>query len=133
MGESTVPVELPVKASEAAALADLIFQLGEGRAVNDELRTRLTGRAPALGLKALVPWFGSLARDPGHPSAYYIAVDALEGERRLPFLLHLTVASAPSNPLFTGAILIGRMRPGGGREIVVNAIPFGSGDRESIQ
>ena len=132
-GGRTVPVDLPVKASEAAALADLIFQHAEGQAVNDHLRRRLASRSAALGLNGLVPYFGSLARDPEHPSAYYIAVDALEGERRLPLLLHLTLASAPSNPVFVNAVLVGRMRPGGGREVVVNAIPFGSGDQENIR
>ena len=122
-----------MKASEAAALADLIFQHAEGRTVNDDLRTRLTGRSPSLGLKALVPFFGSLARDPEHPSAYYIAVDAADGDRLLPYLLHLTVASAPSNPAFPNAVLVGRMRPGGGREVVVNAIPFGSSDGDAIR
>ena len=38
---SSVPIELPLKPSEAAALADLIFQYAEGRPLNDDIRNRL--------------------------------------------------------------------------------------------
>lgn len=126
-------MDSPVRASEAAALADLIFQHAENRPVTDDVRARLAARVPSLGLKAVLPFCGSLARDPANPAAWYIVVDTHEGGRTRSFLLFLSLASAPSNPTFANSILVGRMRPGGGREVVVNAIPFGSSDHENIR
>jgi hypothetical protein len=74
----------------------------------------MAARLPSLGLTAVVPHFGSLARDPTNPSAWYIAADALDAGRTRPFLLFLSLASAPANPSFASAIPVGRMRPGGG-------------------
>ncbi|MBI3683951.1 MAG: hypothetical protein HY235_26555 [Acidobacteria bacterium] len=128
-----VPFELPVKASEAAALADLIFQMAEGKALTDELRQRIGNRVAALEPGTLEPYLGSLQKDPTHHSAYYIAVDGRALPRAEPLLLHLTLASSPASPLFPRAFLIGRMRPGGGREVVVNAIPFSSHDGPAIR
>jgi hypothetical protein len=130
---STVSIDLPLKPSDAATLADLIFQHAEGQQLNDEVRTRIANRAAALKLSGVTPYFGSLAKDPLAPSAYYLVVDAESAGRAVPLLLHLTLASAPSNSLFPGWSLIGRMRPGGGREIVVNAVPFSSYDYENIR
>jgi hypothetical protein len=48
-------------------------------------------------------------------------------------LLRIALASSPASGLFPGAMLIGRMRPGGGREIVINAIPFNSSDHENVR
>jgi hypothetical protein len=129
---NTVPIELPVKPSEAAALADLIFQYVENRPLNDEARNRLNGRLPSLELSSIVPYIGSLQKDPIHASSYYIAVDASSLEGSKPLLLHMTLASSPASSQFSEPLLIGRMRPGGGREIVVNAIPFASTDRDNL-
>jgi hypothetical protein len=130
---NTVPIELPVKPSDAAALANLIFQYVEKHALNDEARNRLNGRVPSLELSSIVPYIGSLQKDPIHASSYYIAVDAssLLGPR--PLLLHMTLASSPASSQFSEPLLIGRMRPGGGREIVVNAIPFSFADRDNLR
>ncbi|MBI1897560.1 MAG: hypothetical protein HYS04_13695 [Acidobacteria bacterium] len=122
-----------MKASEAAALADLIFQLAEGRKPGDELRSRIAARAAALDLSSIRPYFGSLQKDPVHGSTYFLAVDALAGVRAQPLLLHFTAASSPAASLFENPVLIGRMRPGGGREVVVNAIPFSSRDHTNIR
>lgn len=126
---SSIPFELPLKASESAALAELVFEHLEGRAITDEQRSRLAVRAAALQLDSIRPYFGSLQQDPVHASTYYLAVDGISpsGETR-PLLLRLAPSSAPSSGLFPNATLIGRMRPGGGREVVVNAIPFGPFD-----
>jgi hypothetical protein len=126
-------VDSPVRASEAAALADLIFQHAENRPVTEDVRARLAARVSSLGLKAVVPFCGSLARDPVNPAAWYIAVDAVEDGRTRSFLLFLSLASAPANSSFANSILVGRMRPGGGREVVVNAIPFASTDHDNIR
>lgn len=131
---STIPFELPLKASESAALAELLFQQLEGRTIDDEQRNRLASRAVPLNLESIRPYFGSLQQDPVHSSTYYLAVDAVSpsGQERS-LLLRLAMASAPSSGLFPNAILIGRMRPGGGREVVVNAVPFDSTDSEAIR
>jgi hypothetical protein len=121
-------MDLPVKASEAASLAELIFTHAEGKSLNDELRTRLAGRAGLLQLSSFKPYFGSLARDPAHPSTYYLAAD---GRNSQPLLLHIALASAPTSGIFPNALLIGRMRAAG-REIVVNSIPFASKDWENV-
>ena len=130
---NSVPIELPLKPSEAASLADLIFQYAEGRPLNDEIRSRLNGRLGSLELTGMVPFLGSLQKDPVHSSAYYIAVDTRSGPGAGSLLLRMALASSPASAHFPDSILIGRMRPGGGREIVVNAIPFAAADRENIQ
>ena len=130
---NSVPIELPLKPSEAAALADLIFQHAEGHPLNDDIRNRLNGRLGSLELTSMVPFLGSLQKDPVHSSAYYIAVDASSGPGADSLMLRMALASSPASAHFPDSILIGRMRPGGGREIVVNAIPFAVTDRENIR
>jgi hypothetical protein len=130
---STIPIELPLKPSEAAALADLIFQYAEGRPLTDEIRNSLNGRLGALELSSMVPFMGSLQKDPIHSSAYYIAVDANPEPGAASLLLRMALASSPASAHFPDSILIGRMRPGGGREIVVNAIPFAATDQQNIR
>jgi hypothetical protein len=92
------------------------------------LRNRLAARVAVLRLESIVPYFGSLARDPVHPSSYYLAVDGFE----TPHLLHIALASAPTSGIFHRALLIGRTRRINGPEFIINAIPFGPTDRESI-
>lgn len=121
-------MDLPVKASETAVLAELIFQNAEGKALTDDLRARLAGRAGALQLSTVKPYFGSLARDPSHPSTYYLAVDGRDSQS---LLLHIALASAPTSGIFPSPLLIGRMRAGA-REIVVNAIPFAASDWDNL-
>lgn len=125
---SMIPLVLPLKANEAAALADLVYQQLEGNPLTQDLRNRFAARLPQLALETFTPFPGSLARDPIHPSTYYIAIDA-----QTPMLLRIALASSPASGLFPGAMLIGRMRPGGGREIVINAVPFSFSDRATIR
>jgi hypothetical protein len=120
---------MPVKPSEAAALADLVFQELETRSLNDETRGRIAARLGGLGLSAIQPHIGSLARDPLQGSAYYMAVDAAQ----TPLLLRLATGSSASGAVFRERVLIGRMRPGGGREITVEAIPFGTAEQANIR
>jgi hypothetical protein len=124
-----IPLVLPLKANEAAALADLVYQQLEGTPLTQDSRNRFAARIPSLGLETFTPFPGSLARDPIHPSTYYLAIDA----QTSPMLLRIALASSPASGLFPGAMLIGRMRPGGGREIVINAVPFNFSDRESVR
>jgi hypothetical protein len=134
-----VPFELPVKASDAAALADLLYQTLEPRraslstpGVPADLRQRFTGRLSALELPTIRVYPGSLQADPIHPSAYFIAVDGARSGHLSPLLLRIAPAASPATGLFPKSILIGRMRPAGGREIVVNAIPFAPTDLPAI-
>lgn len=113
-----------MRANEAAALAEVIFQQVEGRRLNDDLRNRAAGRVASLGLETILPHMGSLQTDPIHPNSFFVLVDAVRGGIAKPYLLRIATSSAPSSGLFQKSILIGRMRPGGGREIVINAVPF---------
>jgi len=126
-------MELPVRASEAAALADLIFQQAGDKPLTEDIRTRIAGRISSLGLESMTVYPGSLERDPVLPGSFLIAVDGLTGKQPQPLLLHISSASSPSSGLFPKALLIGRMRPGGGREVVVSAVPFSSRDYERIR
>lgn len=126
-------IELPVRANEAAALAEIVFQVTEGRRLTDDLRNRAAGRAEPLALETIVPYMGSLQTDPVHPNSFFVAIDAVRGGVAKPYLLRLAGASAPSSGLFQKSILIGRMRPGGGREIVINALPFAPENQDAIR
>ncbi len=127
-----VPIDLPVRPSEAAALAELIYEQAAGRRLTEDTRSRLAGRTSTLGLKTITPYFGSLEADPVHPSTYYVAIDGLAESSPVALLLHMAPASAPASALFPKPLLIGRMRPSAEREIVMNAIGFGHGDAAAI-
>jgi hypothetical protein len=129
---SPAPFEVPIKASEAAVLADITFQLLDNRRLQEDLRNRLAARAAGMGLTSVRPYWGSLQQDPVHASSYYLAVDALAKDGVVPLLLRMALASSPASALFPKAMLIGRMRPGGGREVVVNAASFGPADTAAI-
>ena len=125
-----VPLELPLRPADAAAVGNLVFDLAERKALTEELRARLAGRAAVLRLTGMAPYFGSLERDPVHPSTYYLAVD---GEGGQPLLLHMAPANAPTSGLFRKPLLVGRMPRPGGPEMVINCLPFGPGDGEEIE
>lgn len=123
-----VPLSLPVRAADAAALADLVLQVTGSGPLTDAARHQLAARLSSLSLtscKAL-PW--SLAADPSAPRTFYLAVDAQE-----PWLLHIAPDASPASAHFPKATLIGRMRTPFGVEVVVNAVPFGPGSIEAIQ
>ena len=130
---SSIPIELPLKAADAIQLAELIIDHAEGRPLSDELRSRLAGRLEAAPLASLAVFAGSLERDPIHPSAYYVAVDALSGAAPQPLLLRVAPATSPASGLFPGPLLICRTRTGSGAEVVLNAIPFASTDHAHIR
>jgi hypothetical protein len=124
-----VPLELPLRPSEAAELANLVFDQAERQPLTDELRNRLAARAAVLKLETLTPYFGSLERDPVHPGAYYLVVDGIEGSSHL---LYMALSTAPTSSIFHKPLLIGRMRRINGPELVINATPFGPADRDNI-
>jgi len=125
-----VPLELPLRPSEAGELANIIFDQAERKPLTEAVRGRVAARGSALRLETITPWFGSLERDPVHPSSYYLAVDGAQGE---PLLLHMAVAAAPTSSIFYKALLIGRMRRANGPEIVLNAVPFGPTEHERLK
>lgn len=117
-----VPLDLPVRPNEAAALARVVLETAGHKPLTDDIRNRIAARSGALRLQSIRPWFGSLARDPIHKSAVYLAADGVG-----PVLLHFAPASAPTSGVFPKALLIGRAS-----DLVMNAIPFGPGDRASL-
>ncbi|HEY6389884.1 MAG TPA: hypothetical protein VIX89_01330, partial [Bryobacteraceae bacterium] len=121
-----------VRPSEAGALADLLLEQVEGRALTGDVRSRLAARIKSLRLSNLSVFAGSLQKDPIHPSVYYIAVGKV-AEAGGTMLLRIAPASSPSSGLFPDAQLIGRMRTSSGREIVINAVPFTPSDRMNVR
>ncbi len=128
-----IPLELPVRASEAAALADVIFQQADGRqALRDDVRNRIAARIAGERYETLRVFPGSLAQDPVHAAAYFIAVDSCMAGTTTPLLLRMALASAPASALFPNATLITRTRSGHNQEFVINAIPFSPGNHKEI-
>jgi hypothetical protein len=129
-----VPLELPLRPRDAAELANLIFDHAEGKPLTEETRTRLAGRASVLKLDTIKPYFGSLERDPVHPSAYYLAVDGTATDGTVAGqLLYLALANAPTSSIYYKPLLIGRMRRLNGPECVINTTPFGAADRDNVE
>jgi hypothetical protein len=128
-----IPLVLPIKADEAAALAELVYTQFGDAPLTEDARQRFGARLPALRLATLTPYPGSIQRDPIHPATYYVAVDGLQGDRPEPLLLRIAPASAPASGLFPGAMLIARTRLASGPEVVLNAVPFASTDHERIR
>ena len=129
---------MPLRSSEAAAIADVLFQSVDelaksGRKLTDDARHRWAGRLKNIETPTVRVYPLSLEQDPIHPSSYYLAVDGLNHGVVTPLLLRLGLASSPASGLFPKSVLIGRMRPAGGREVVVNAIPFGPTDEEPVR
>ena len=122
-----------MKPSEVAALAELIFSDVDRRPLTDDVRSQIAEQAGELGLSSFRPFFASLEKDPAHPGAYYLMVDAMLHGTPQTYLLRFAFASGSAPALFSDSILIGRMRPAGEREVLVNAIPFGPSDSENIQ
>ena len=126
-----VPLELPVSAADAGRLAQIVFEQAEGRPLRDDVRNRVAARMPRLD--SIVPFTRSLAADPMHPSAYYIAVDGTLSGTLTPLLLRIAAASTPVSAMFPNPLLIGRLRLDNGPEIVINAIPFGPADHDRVR
>jgi hypothetical protein len=51
----------------------------------------------------------------------------------VPVLLHFALAASVNGTEFPGAVLVGRVRPGGGREVIVTAAPFSASSREQVR
>jgi hypothetical protein len=125
-----VPLDLPLRPPEAAELASIVFSQAERKPLNEDVRGRIASRLSALRFESLRPFPLSLDRDPVHHSTYYMAIDGQNGE---PLLLHMAPAAAPTSAIFPKPLLIGRMRQANGPEMIVNAIPFGPRDHDSLE
>jgi hypothetical protein len=125
-------LELPIRAGEAAALAETIFTLSEDRPLRDDIRNRVAARVSGQRFETLRPFPGSLARDPVHDAAYFIAIDAIAPGQATPLLLRLASASAPASAVFPNAMLIARTHSGQRREYVINAVPFGPSNHAEV-
>jgi hypothetical protein len=122
--------DLPIRAPEAAQLGVLILEHAGERPIVQDVRNRIASRAVVLKLGGITPYFGSLERDPIHPSAIYLAVDGIGGQ---PLLLRIAPNATPASGLFPKAILIGRVPGPGGMELVLNAVPFSHRDGTPIR
>jgi hypothetical protein len=123
--------DLPVRLGDAAALAGILLTQPEVAAVRPltpEFRNRVSARLASEKFEYLRPLANSIERDPVHPSAIYICADGVEGQ---PVLLRIAPAKTPSSGIFPKSILIGRTHVGP-EEVVINAIPFTTGERERI-
>jgi hypothetical protein len=131
---TAVPLELPVRASDAAALAGIVFQLADGRqTLRDDVRNRIAARIAGEQYETLRVFPGSLAQDPVNAAAYFIAVDAGTAGATAPLLLRLALSSAPASALFPNATLITRTRSGDNQEFVIGAIPFSPSNHNEIR
>jgi hypothetical protein len=127
-----VPLQLPLGAGDAGQLAEFIFSSATGRPLREDVRNRVQALLHSVKLETLRPYVGSLAADPVHPSAYFIAADGLAQGRVQPVLLRIAPSSTPASALYPKSLLIGRMRAGLGPEVVVNAVPFGPSDHDHV-
>jgi hypothetical protein len=122
--------DLPVGLADAAPLAEILLDVcgAHPKPITDDQRGRVASRLAPVTFSRMRPHVVSLERDPVHPAACYVCVDGVDNQ---PLLLRVAPASTPSSGLFPKAILIGRTHLKG-REVVLNAIPFGPSDRERI-
>ena len=128
-----IPINLPVRLSEAAALVDCVAECQNGEPFGEQTRARLEARLGGLGLASLEPYAASLEADPAQPSAWTLAADALGGARPAPLLLSVAPSSSAPPAGYEGLHELGRMRPHGGREMTIYAIPFAPSDRANIE
>lgn len=109
----SAPLLLPIRASEAVALAELIFK-------SPPTPSRLQSLLPTLGLQHTKVFPHTLAPDPIHADSWYLLVADAAREH---WLLHLTSSAAPASTLFPKPLLLARARISSDFEIVANAIP----------
>ncbi len=128
-----IPINLPVRLSEAAALVDLIVECQAEAPDSGRARARLAERLGPLGLAGLSVMPGSLESIPGQPGSFMIAADGLADPAHP---AHLLLVAGPVTGFegtgFDGAHELGRIRPRGGRELAIHAVPFAPTDRENV-
>ena len=125
-------MDLLLKPSEAAALTELISQVG-GRELNQNLRDELAVLPAAYGFSSVRPLFRSLTSHPAQPATFYLAADEVQDDLVRPVLLRFAPASAPPEDLFQGPTQAVQTRAGGGREMAVGVIPFRPTDQANVR
>lgn len=128
-----IPINLPVRLSEAAAVVEAVAGCLEDGRITAGARSRLAGMLPGLQLTHMRPYPGSLEADPAQPQAFFLAADGLAGPGAdVPLLLYMAPGSGAPPAGFDGVQDLGRVRPAGGRETGVFAIPFSPRDRANV-
>lgn len=117
--------------NEAAALVTGIIHHTKDRTIDAGAREQLVKYFADLGLDTLKPYARSLAKDPAHPSNFYLAADAVADGKATPLLLHVAVDSS-SDELLAKPARIERVHADG-KEVLLSFIPFGSHDHETIR
>jgi hypothetical protein len=124
-------MDIAINLGGAAALAEVVFEALPGRTLDDQTRASIAARLSGVTLSGLHVHTRSLAPDPLDNSAVYVAVDAVETGKTTPALLRLALSSRAGDR-FRGRVLIGRLRTTKGREVIVDAVPFGPADYDNI-
>jgi tagaturonate epimerase len=118
--------------NEASAIAARIYQHTRDEAIDAEFREHLGENLASVGLTTLKPYAGSLSKDPAHASNYYLAVDAVAGEKATPLLMHVAREPSPAGELLSGPIRTEHVQVDG-KEALLSFIPFASHDHENIR
>ena len=118
--------------SESAAVAAGILHHTKDRPIDAGTREQLAEHLADLGLDTLKPYARSLAKDPAHPSSFYLAADAVADGKATPLLLHVTFDSSPSEKLLAKPARIERVQADG-KEVLLSFMPFGSHNHETIR
>ncbi len=120
-----IPINLPVRLSEAAAVGEMIAVELERRPLDDEARRVLAAQAGAMEFASLRPWFASLEADRGDGSMYLAADGVLCQDCPAGILLRFAQAATTVPDEFEGVQPVGRVRAAGGRcEMAIHALPF---------
>jgi tagaturonate epimerase len=118
--------------NEAAAVVSGIVQHTRDRAIDARAREQLAKHLADLGLDAFRPYAGSLTKDPGRSSNFYLAVDAVSEGKTTPLLMHVAVGSPSAGKLLDGPIRTESVQVDK-KEVLLSFIPFGSHDHETIR
>ena len=118
--------------NEASQITARIYQHTGDHEIDAKFRERLGKDLASLGLTTLKPYPGSLAKDPAQASNYYLAVDAVAGEKTTPLLMHLAMDSSPAGKPLAEPVRVERVQVDG-KEVLLSFIPFASHDHENIR
>lgn len=128
-----IPINLPVRLSEAGAVVDAVAACLEDGQITLAARARLAAGLSALQLTSIQPCPGSLEPVAAQSGTWTLAADGLlDPARPSPMLLYVSPATAAPPAQYEGVQELGRVRPRGGKEVAVFAIPFAPADRVNI-
>lgn len=129
-----IPIDLPVRLSEAAAVGSLVAAELERRPLDDEARSMLDAQAVSMDFASLRPCFPSLQSDAADGALYVAADGLLSQDCATGILLRFAPAGKEFPDGFEGVRPVGRARAGGRRcEMEIHALPFSPRDRTNIR